>query len=45
MEFKADNDKTLISLDKMEERVGQMIYQIPSVFSYYLPTYTRKSLL
>ena len=39
MDFKADIDKTLISLDRMEEKIGQMVYQIPTVFSYYLSTY------
>ena len=42
MDLKADIDKTLINLDRMEEKIGQMVYQIPTVFSYYLSTYTRK---
>ena len=36
--FKADIDKTFINMDSKED-IGQMVYQIPTVFSYYLSTY------
>ena len=38
VDFKADISKTLINFDNKEKN-RQMVYQIPTVFSYYLSTY------
>merc|ERR1712125_170124 len=36
MEFKADNDKPLIDFNLIEEKIGQMAYEMDSVFSFFL---------
>jgi len=35
MEFKADDDKPLIGFNLIEEKIGQMAYEMDSVFSFF----------